>query len=214
MKFSIFLIVLSATSLPLIAQAQVDRDDPEFVAARISCVNGEDAKEYNNYTLADRIEACTVWSGYEGEREGAIYFRALLNNKAGNSDAAYDDFSESLQFDKGNPSAWHSRGVINLYDRGNTDEGIADLTEAINLRLDEPRAYYFYNRGQGYVIAAADGVEDGNYDIGLLELARVDLQTFLDLSPEDPLRDAKRRAQVARLLGLIEESTETRRRND
>ena len=98
-----------------------------------------------------RIEACTsvvdLAKDDDDLRAEALLQRGVLQEFAGDKDAAVKDYSEVIKLDPSSAVAYFNRG--NVYDQmGEHDRAIADYTEAIKIDPTDPDV--FNNRGQAY----------------------------------------------------------------
>ncbi|MDE2184501.1 MAG: tetratricopeptide repeat protein [Alphaproteobacteria bacterium] len=76
----------------------------------------------------------------------AYYARGLMEDRKGQVDAAFDDYSKAIEYAPNFDYALHNRAMI--YDmRGNYAAAIADFTEAIKAN---PIGGHFYNRARAY----------------------------------------------------------------
>ena len=110
-----------------------------------------------------RIDACTWVIGNTKDnddiRAEALLQRGVLNEFAGNKEAAIEDYSAVIELDSTSAVAFFNRG--NVHDQqGDYDRAIADYTEAIKLDASDPDV--FNNRGQAYD-------NKGEYDLAIAD---------------------------------------------
>ncbi len=126
--------------------------------------------------ISDLDEAINLDSHYAE----AYYNRGIVKFKDGSYYLASHDFDETIRLNPQHIHAYINRGLSN-FNQGHYEEAYNDLDKAVSLEQNNVEAYY--NRGRmGYLIIESDSNFTNIDDATLLEMAKLDFRTALNLA--------------------------------
>ena len=186
MKTTFFALALMCISV----SAAASNDN----AVSEACILGE-SNDNADLSADDRIAMCSQWMEEDQPaRTLALLYRAEAYVEQKQWKEAFQDYSEMLELDAGSPTAWYNRGGLRARHFGQIEEAISDISKAVALTQDRPRARYFLHR------AAANGrlIEQGTrteiQNLESLRSIRSDLETFLALTDRKSWEEERRAA--------------------
>ncbi len=137
--------------------------------------------------MAQGFAACDMWVTTSNASARALYGRALVRGRLGQSPedfrVAYQDLSQVIQRSPEWPNAWSVRALINVK-LDNYDQALRDVNKAITLKqaADAPpdlNKEYWKRAGILFVLGAE------HHSIEILEKALDDAKTLKSLGVED-----------------------------
>ncbi|MEO9897002.1 MAG: hypothetical protein ABJD13_19390 [Paracoccaceae bacterium] len=159
-----------------------------------ACISGK-SKDRVHLTAESRIEMCSDWMQQDkSARSLALLYRAEVYAEQKQWKDAFQDYSQMLELDAGNPSGWYNRGALRARHFGQIEEAIADFNEAVALTHDRPRARYFLHRAAAYGRLIEEGDRTNAQKIEALRIMESDLDTFMTLTVDKPWEEKKRAA--------------------
>ncbi|EBA13604.1 hypothetical protein [Roseobacter sp. CCS2] len=147
-------VVATRPESPLIP---TDETTPETIALR-GCIEGIDPLSGNDLSTLKQIAACDTYVLVAEDKINATYSRALYLFHQGITDAhrdqAYRDFTYVIDAKEDAAPAYANRALLNLRQRNAPFEALADISAAIELRNETPRANYYERRAAIFLILA------------------------------------------------------------
>ncbi|PJI93099.1 hypothetical protein BC777_1967 [Yoonia maricola] len=151
-----------------------DDTDHQTVALR-GCIEGIDHASGAALSNFEQIAACDDYVAIAEDKVQPTYTRAVHLFENGITEAhqeqAYQDFTFVIDAGSTNPSAYANRALLNMRYRNAPDAALADMSAAIDLREDNPRASYFERRAAILLVLAWE-LKDEAHVHGALEDVR------------------------------------------
>ena len=187
MKKSISLI-LFALLLPLVAQAQYDKDVFSF-RGRSALQDGRLGEAVANFNILAQLDSTDYWTFFYrgiakynlGDIRGAkadfstavrlnpvftsgYHYRAITESRTGNYDGALRDLERAIELRPGSSGLYFTRGVTYFLSR-QFERAVADFDKYIRAEPKDPSSYL--NRGASYLFLgdSTKALEDYNHAI-------------------------------------------------